>query len=187
MSRTEALTETVAPADQAETDTPEPRRRLKTGRVAAVIAVLGTAGLLAAGGLMIKQQQNVAAEDRNRAEFVAAARQAVITLMSIDFKNPEDDVQRIVDNSTDPFRTEFEGAAEDFIKVSRDAKVSTTVTANAAAVESMTADSAVVLVSASSTVTDAEGTDEAPRNWRLLVDLQRDGNQIKMSNVEFVS
>jgi Mce-associated membrane protein len=164
-----------------------PRKRLFLRRIAVVAALLGTVALLAAGGFMIKQQQNVQAEDRDRAEFAAAARQVVVTLMSIDFNDPQESVQRIVDNSVDPFRQEFQAAAEDFVKMSKDAKVTTKATATAAAVESMTADSAVVLVSASSTVTNAAGADEAPRSWRLTVDLQRDGDQIKMSKVEFVA
>jgi Mce-associated membrane protein len=155
-------------------------------RWAGAAGVIATAALLAAGGFMIKYQQDVRAHDSARAEFAAAARQVVVTLMSIDFKNPQDSVQRIVDNSVDPFRQEFQGAAEDFVKVSEDAKVTTKATVNASAVESMTADTASVLVSASSTVTNAEGAEEAPRNWRLKVDLKRDGDQIKMSKVEFV-
>lgn len=161
----------------------KPRRT----RVAMVVALLCTGALLTASGFMITQDRAVQAEDRNRAEFVAAARQMAVTLMSIDFNNPQDSVQRIVDNSVDPFLQEFEGSAEDFIKVAKDAKVITKATANAAAVESMTADSAVVLVAVSSTVTNADAAAEAPRHWRLNVDLQRDGDQIKMSKVEFVS
>lgn len=161
-------------------------RRPRWTRVASVLAIVGTVALLAAGGFMIKHQQDVTAQERDRAEFAAAARQVVVTLMSIDFNNPQESVKRIVANSVDPFRQEFQGAAEDFIKVSQDAKVITKATANAAAVESMTADTAVVLVSASSTVTNAAGAEESPRSWRLTVDLQRDGGQIKMSKVEFV-
>jgi len=168
-----------------------PRKQRRTrwprwSRAASAVALLCSVALLAAGGLMIKHQQDVAAQERNRAEFAAAARQVVVTLMSIDFNNPQEGVQRIVDNSVDPFRQEFQSAADDFIKVSQDAKVITKATANAAAVESMTADSAVVLVAASSTVTNAAGAQEESRNWRLTVDLQRDGDQIKMSKVEFV-
>lgn len=155
-------------------------------RVAAVAVVLASCVLLVLSALMIRQHRHTQAEQRNRAEFVAVARQVIVTLMSIDHNDAEGGVQRIVDNSTGPFRTEFQGAAEDFIKVSKDAKVTTKATVNAAAVESMTPDSAVVLVSASSTVTNAAGAEDAPRRWRLTVDLQREGDQIKMSKVEFV-
>jgi Mce-associated membrane protein len=160
------------------------RPRWKTA--VAVVALLCAATMATAGGLMLWQHQKLVQDERNRAEFAAAARQVVVTLMSIDFDNPEDSVRRIIDNSTDPFRTEFEAAAEDFVKVSKDAKVTTTATANAVAVDSATADTAVVLVTASSTVTDAAGAREEPRNWRLSVDLRRDGDQIKLSKVEFI-
>lgn len=165
------------------------RVRLSTvrwARIATGVATLSSVALFAASGYMVQQLQDVQAGDRQRAEFVAAARQAAVTLMSIDFNNPQDSVQRIVDNSTGSFRQEFEGAADDFIKVAKDAKVTTKATATAAAVESTTADSAVVLVSVSSTVTNAAGAAEAPRSWRLTMDLQREGDQIKMAKVEFV-
>ncbi|WP_083061174.1 hypothetical protein [Mycolicibacterium bacteremicum] len=163
-----------------------PGRKSGWTRLAAVFALIATIALLTAGGFMIKHQRDVRAHDRARAEFAAAARQVVVTLMSIDFKNPQESVQQIVDNSVDPFRQEFQGAADDFVKVSQDAKVTTKATVNAAGVQSMTADAAVVMVAASSTVTNAEGAEEAPRNWRLMVDLKREGDQIKMSKVEFV-
>ncbi len=47
-------------------------------------------------------------------------------------------------------------------------------------------DSAVVLVAASSRVTNTAGAKQEPRTWRLSVSLQRDGDAIKMSKVEFV-
>ena len=50
----------------------------------------------------------------------------------------------------------------------------------------MTDDTAIVLVAASSRVTNSAGAKQEPRSWRLRVDLQRDGDQIKMSKVEFV-
>lgn len=159
---------------------------LRQGQLATAGIVLCACVLLAASAWMLSSQRTAQAHERNRAEFVAAARQAVVTLMSIDFNDPQGSVQRIVDNSTGPFRDEFLSAADDFSSVAKDAKVTTKATATAAAVESMTSDSAVVLVSASSTVTNAAGAEESPRRWRLTVDLRREGDQIKMSKVEFV-
>ena len=56
----------------------------------------------------------------------------------------------------------------------------------ATAVESMTDDSAVVLVAATSNVTNAAGAKQDPRPWRLSVSVARDGDQIKISKVEFI-
>jgi Mce-associated membrane protein len=50
----------------------------------------------------------------------------------------------------------------------------------------MTDNSAVVLVATKSEVTNSSGANKEPRSWRLSVTVQRDGDQIKMSRVEFV-
>jgi Mce-associated membrane protein len=150
------------------------------------LASLCTIALIAASARMVIIHRDQAAEQQRSAEYAAAARQSVVTLMSLDFNKAKEDVQRIVDNSTGQFRDDFKNQADDFIKVAQDSKVITEVTVNTAAVESMTNDTAVVLVSASSRVTNAAGAKQEPRSWRLSVNLQRDGGQIKMSKVEFV-
>mgnify|MGYP001115389248 FL=1 len=154
--------------------------------VAAGVVVALTVALLAATGFMLWQHREAEQQRRMAAEYTAAARQGVVTLMSLNHANAEQDVQRIIDNSTGRFREDFENAAQDFVKVAKEAKVVTEVTVNAAAVEEMTDETATVIVSAVSTVTNEAGAKEDPRPWRLSVDLARDGDRIKMSNVEFV-
>jgi Mce-associated membrane protein len=160
------------------------RRVLKL--LAAGLSLVCTAALITLSVLMVINHRHQAAEQQRRAEFTAAARQSVVTLMSLDFNKAKDDVQRIIDNSTGTFRDDFKTQAEDFIKVAQDSKVITEVTVNATAIETMTDDSAVALVSASSRVTNSAGAQQEPRSWRLSVNLQREGGQIKMAKVEFV-
>jgi Mce-associated membrane protein len=166
------------------------RRRWPVGRIlkilAAAVAVFCTGALITLSVLMVIDHRHQAAEQQRSAEFTAAARQSVVTLMSLDFNKAKEDVQRIIDNSTGQFRDDFKNQADDFIKVAQDSKVVTDVTVNATGVESMTDDSAVVLVSATSRVTNTAGAKQEPRSWRLSVNLQREGDQIKMSKVEFV-
>jgi Mce-associated membrane protein len=135
---------------------------------------------------MILNHRHQEADQQRRAQYAAAARQSVVTLMSLDFNKAKEDVQRIIDNSTGTFRDDFKNQADDFIKVTQESKVVTEVNVNTTAVESMSDDSAVVLVSASSRVTNAAGAKQEPRSWRLSVDVKRDGDQLKMSKVEFV-
>ena len=194
----EASSDTEDSADAEQDVAEEPskekpvreRRRWRIGRIlkvlAAGIAFACTCALITLSVLMVKQHRDQAAEQQRSAEYAAAARQSVVTLMSLDFNKAKEDVQRIVDNSTGQFRDDFKNQADDFIKVAQDSKVITEVTVNTTAVESMTNDTAVVLVSASSRVTNAAGAKQEPRSWRLSVNLQRDGGQIKMSKVEFV-
>jgi Mce-associated membrane protein len=154
--------------------------------VAMTLASLCTIVLITLSVLMVQKHRHQAAEQQRSAEYTAAARQSVVTLMSLDFNKAKEDVQRIIDNSTGQFKDDFKNHADDFIKVAQDSKVTTEVTVNATGVEQMTNDTAVVLVSATSRVTNAAGAKQEPRTWRLSVGLQRDGGQIKMAKVEFV-
>ena len=150
------------------------------------VVLLCTAGLIATSGYLVWHHQQTVRDEHHRAEFTAAARQVVVTLMSIDFEDPHAGLQRIVDNSTGTFRDEFQAIAQEFVALSEDAAVRTETVVNATAVEEVTTDSAVVLVTATSTMSDAAGAADAPRSWRLSVELQRDGDQIKMSGIEFL-
>jgi Mce-associated membrane protein len=191
------LTESTADiGDDAEEPSAEPVRERRGGRgrilkvvaaaFAAVVAVACTAVLIFVSVLMFNHHRQQVADDQRRAEYSAAARQSVVTLMSLDFNKAKEDVQRIIDNATGQFKDDFKSQAEDFIKVAQDSKVITEVTVNATGVESMTDDTAVVLVSASSRVTNSAGAKQEPRSWRLSVNLRREGGQIKMEKVEFV-
>lgn len=184
-------------AVDAESDTDEPEasskrsRRLRMPRirwklVAAVFAILLTLAFAAASGYMVWQHRQVQQEQQRTAEFTAAARQSVVTLMSLDFNKAQEDVQRIIDNSAGQFKQDFEAQAEEFAQVAKDSKVVTEATVNVAAVKSMDDSNATALVSATSRVTNTAGADQEPRSWRLMVDLVREGDQIKMSKVEFV-
>lgn len=150
------------------------------------IALLCVAVQLGLAVVMMRHHREAMHEQQLAGEFAAAARQVVVTLMSIDAANAKDDAQRIIDSSTGPFRDEFQNAAEAFVKTAQQAKVSTTTTVQDAAVDSMTDDTAVVLVAARSTVTNAAGAKEEPRTWRLSVHLVRDDGQLKMSTMEFI-
>lgn len=154
--------------------------------VAAGVAAVITVGLLAVSGVMMYQHKQLQDDQRRAAEFAAAARQGVVTLMSLDHTRAKEDVQRIIDSSTGDFKADFEATADDFAKVAEQAKVTTEAQVTATAVNSMTDDSAVVLVAATSTISNAAGADQDPRNWRLSVTVQRDGDQIKLAKVEFV-
>jgi Mce-associated membrane protein len=135
---------------------------------------------------MYWNHRQVQAEQQRRAEFAAAARQGVVTLMSLDYNKAKEDVQRIIDSSTGEFKSDFQSTSTDFIQVATDSKAITETNVTATAVESMTADTATVLVAATSRVTNAAGAKQEPRAWRLSVNLARDGGQLKLAKVEFV-
>ena len=63
--------------------------------------------------------------------------------------------------------------------------VPSTVTVHDVAVESMTDNSAIVLVAATTEAKGAEGPPQ-PRSWHIALGLRRDGGKPKMANIEFV-
>ena len=151
-----------------------------------VLAVLAIGALVTASVMMIVHHRDVQAQQRRAAEFEAAARQGVVTLMSLDYNHAAEAVKRIIENSTGDFKKDFENESENFIKTAQESKAVTEASVTAAAVESMTENDAVVLLAATSKVTNAAGARQEPRNWRLVVNLTREADQIKVSKVEFV-
>lgn len=153
------------------------------GVAAAVIVAIAS---LVVTGLMVVAHQKVAAQRDHQAELVAAARQGVTALLSIDYNRAKADVQHVIDLSTGTFKDDFTRGADDFVKTAEQSKAVTVGTVKSAALEKADGDTGVVLLAASSTVTNANGAHQDPRAWRMSVTVARDGAQYKMSNVEFV-
>ncbi len=167
---------------------PAPRKKRSWAKiVATAAAAVAIIGLLGSTGYMVWKHREAEAQRHRTAEFTAAARQGVVNLMSMDYNQAKESVQRVIDDSTGKFKSNFEDGADDLIKAMTDAKVVTKVTVNDAAVESMDKDSATVLVAATSQRTGPEAPkeDQQPRVWRVVVSLQRDGDQMKVSDLEF--
>jgi Mce-associated membrane protein len=135
---------------------------------------------------MLWHHHTVLAERQRSAAYVAAARQGVVNLTSLDFNKAKEDVQRVLDSATGEFRDDFQRRADDFASVVKDSKAVTQGSVTASAVESMNKDSAVVLVLANERVTNSAGAKDDPRAFRFRVSVVRDGDQLKISKVEFV-
>jgi Mce-associated membrane protein len=163
-------------------------RRPKWSTIAAAVAILIITAALVGSGYMIKEHHDAVRQRQRVAEFAAAARQGVVTLTSLDFNNAKQGVQRILDDSTGSFKDDLLKMADDFTKVVEQSKVISQGSVQAAAVDldTMTDQSAVVLVASTSEVTNAAGAKQDPRNYRLIVTVSRDGDQLKISKVEFM-
>ena len=164
-----------------------PPRGLSRWRAAALAAAAVVIGaLLALTGLMLVKHNEAAANRAQDREFLEAASEGIVALLSIDHGRAEADVQRILDLSIGAFRDDFASRAGDFITTAQKGKAVTKGAVTAAALESAGDDNAVVLVAATSQVTNVSGARDDPRPWRMSVTVSRDEDQWKMSNVEFV-
>jgi len=164
-----------------------PPRGLSRWRAVALAAAAVVIGaLLALTGLMLVKHNEAAANRAQDREFLEAASEGIVALLSIDHGRAEADVQRILDLSIGAFRDDFASRAGDFITTAQKGKAVTKGAVTAAALESAGDDNAVVLVAATSQVTNVSGARDDPRPWRMSVTVSRDEDQWKMSNVEFV-
>ena len=181
-----------APEPSAEeTDAGRPTRRLRLTAalgawVAAAVAMVLVGILIGLSAFIVWNRGAQREIAEHKAAFVAAANQGVVNLLSMDFTKGDEDLQRLIDSTTGEFRDDFERSRGDFLTVLRSSKVTTTAEVKTSAVEELYRDSAVVLVAAGSEVSNTAAAKQPPRAWRLRVTVSRDGDQIKMSKVEFV-
>ncbi|OBI47217.1 hypothetical protein A5707_20295 [Mycobacterium kyorinense] len=185
------ITTTAASAESTEPAVPSDpvlRRRRIPGIATALTAaaIVAICALLGASGFMIWHHHGVVAQQQRSAAFVAGAKQGIVNMLSLDYKNAKDDVQRVINSSTGEFLDDFQKRAADFTSVVEKSKVVTEGAVVATAVESADKDSGVVLMLATERVTNSAGAKEEPRTFRLRVSVARDGDQIKLSKVEFV-
>jgi Mce-associated membrane protein len=183
------------PEDAEPPPTPRPSRRRRWLRrprlseLAAGIAFVVLIGLFGISVFFLWHHRDVV-DGRQRAaqrasEFSAAASKDVATFMSLDFNHAQESVQRALDISTGEFRDQFQKSADGVVNTLQESKVTSQTKVNAAAVQSMTDNSAVVLVAATTNVSNAASAQQAPRRWRLTVTVTRDNGQLKMSKLEF--
>lgn len=174
-----------SPEEYEESEPPAWRRWIPA--IAAAAAVIGTCTFIGLSAYMVVQHRDATSRQQRQAEFVDGAKRGVLSMISLDYNKAKDDVQRVIDGSTGQFKDDFQHRANDFISVVTQSKAVTSGTVNAAALESVNGNSAVVLVSATSQVTNSPpGKDVPPLVWRLKVTVSDVGGQYKMSKVEYV-
>ena len=161
---------------------PRPTRK-KVGVGTAIVLIAASLG---ASGYLVWQHYALMREQRHAAEFAAAARQGVATLMSLDADHAAESVQRTIDVTTGALKSQLESTSSYVAKTAQDAKVTTKATVQDVAVESMTDNSAVVLVVAKSDTINPDKSKRPPVFWRLSVNIDRDGGQLKLSKLDFV-
>lgn len=161
------------------------RRRLSrvgSALVAGAVIVAVLTGL--AGWLGYRAYQKHEAQVQ-RDLFVQTARQGAVNLTTINYTEVDADVQRIVDLATGAFRDDFEQRSKPFIEVVKAAQSKSEGTVTDAGLESQRGDSAQVLVSVAVKSRTAGG-EEAPREWRMRIEVRSVGDDAKVSNVVFV-
>ena len=121
-----------------------------------------------------------------RAAYIAAANQEAVNLTTVDWQQPDKDVQRILDGATGQFYDEFSQRDQPFVDVVKQTHAKTVGTVAAAGLESESPDGADILVAVNVKTETAAAPQQSPRNWRMRLVVQRAAGQLKIAKVEFV-
>ncbi|WP_372510752.1 hypothetical protein [Mycobacterium montefiorense] len=166
-----------------------PRRLRRPARKTAAV-VIGTvlvSASVGASGYILWQHHAIVHNRQLAAEFAAAARQGVTALMSIDPAHAKESVQAMIDSSTGDQKNQLSVLSVLIVKKAEETKVGSTATVEATAVQSFSDNSGIVLVAAKTVPVGPDNAKPPPALFRLSVDMNRDGGQLKMSRVEFLS
>ncbi|WP_055405051.1 MULTISPECIES: hypothetical protein [unclassified Mycobacterium] len=190
------VAEQASEADDSAEDQADAKNRLarirhrvtprlsRTGQalVAGALVVTVLAGLTGWLGFRAYQKHEAQAQ---RDLFVQVARQGAVNLTTINYTEVDADVQRIIDLATGAFREDFEQRSKPFIEVVKAAQSKSEGTVTDAGLESQRGDAAQVLVAVAVKSRTAAG-EEAPREWRMRIEVRSVGDDAKVSNVVFV-
>jgi Mce-associated membrane protein len=173
--------------DVEEDDAAEPaKRRMSHLRLAAIAGAAIIVALAATvGWLGFRSYQSHQAEAQ-RQQFLQIGRQCALNLTTIDFQHADGDVQRVLDSATGQFYDQFSKRKQPFIDVLKKAQSKSVGTITEAGVESESGDKAQVLVAVSIKTTNLGVEDQAPRQWRMRITVEKSGSDTKISNVAFV-
>jgi Mce-associated membrane protein len=182
-----AESETADAIEDADEIADKPAKPKSIRKIAAVIGlalVVTLSGVV--GWLSVRTHRLTQAADR-QSQIIQAARQSALNLTTIDWQHADADVQRILDSATGEFYDDFAKRSAPFIKVVNEAKSTSTGSITDAGLESESGDAAQVLVAVAVKTSNAGAQDQEPREWRMRVTVQKVGDVMKVSNVEFVA
>ena len=151
----------------------------------AALAVLVLA-LLVTGAVLLPRWQDARAEEERRRDVLRAATAEVVAFTTLDYRDIEPSVDRVLEGATGDFKDQFEASRSQLEQLSRDNESVSEGRVLEAGVVSMDEDSATVVVVADSQVTN-KSTDEAqPRHYRLQLDLVLEDGRWLTSDLQFV-
>ena len=184
---TDAADEPEDDEDGADDEQAPAKPRMSHVRLATIlglVTVVALAGLCGWLGFRAYESRK-AADERNL--FLQVGRQGALNLTTIDFEHADEDVQRILDSATGTFYDDFQGRAQPFVEVVKQAKSKSVGTVSEAGIKSISDDGADVLVAVTVKTSNAGAAEQEPRAWRMNITVQKVGDEAKVANVRFVS
>lgn len=153
-----------------------------------LVAALGVLvlALLVTGAVLLPRWQDARAEDDRRRDVLRAAAAEVVAFTTLDYRDIEPSVDRVLEGATGDFEKQFEASRSQLEQLSRDNESVSEGRVLEAGVVSMDEDSATVVVVADSQVTNKSTDEPQPRHYRLQLDLVLEDGRWLTSDLQFV-
>ena len=143
------------------------------------------------GGVLVHQErqdrQRASAEQERYGEVLASARKEIEAFVNIDYTDAQKSIDAVAAGATGDFAKQYDTSTKDVVKILTRAKSVMEGKVLWAGVVDADKDSASVIVATSGTVANTStGNKPVARQFRIKVDLVREKDAWKTSNVEFV-
>jgi Mce-associated membrane protein len=157
------------------------RRFLVVGIPFAFVLALSGVGVFQ-GVHLLRERERV----EQRAAFLSFGEQAALNLTTIDWQHVDENIRRVLDSSTGAFHDEFAQRSQPFADVVTKVQSKSEGKVTLAGVESASDGDARVLVAVNVATTLPNTPQPQSRSWRMRITVTKTGEDLKVSNVEFV-
>lgn len=147
------------------------------------------AALALVGGIFAVRawQGGGSADGAKYAEVQRAANRTALALLNIDYRRTGTTIEAVEESSTSEFAKEFANATDGLIELTTEARSVMTAKVIWTGVVRLDEDAATVIVATEGQVRNAQTGDKpAARNFRLKLDLVRQGDRWRTSALDFV-
>jgi Mce-associated membrane protein len=190
----EGAARTARPASEEpseeDTDTESADGGTDTGRrrlwwvVASGVVVIA---LVVAATWIAILEQTASARDADRAAAVATARQTVITMTTTDPTRAQESFQQLTELATGSFGQQLQAQSDTFVRVVQGAGVTSRSEITESGFVAGDDRRATVLVVANSVVQNSQAPQGEPRQYRMKLELDKQGDRWLVSNLDFVA
>lgn len=160
-----------------------PRRSWMIGMIVLVVAAILLASLTAFNYGRIGQADSVRLREQT---ILQIARQGVLNVTSLSHQNIDATLKNLVDGSTGEFRKQFEGRSSTFKDMVAQSAVVSEGTITEAGIESSDDHSGKAIVAVRAKVSNKAAPQGEQRQYRMAVNVVREGDRWLVSGLEFV-
>lgn len=188
-----AQAEPPDPEERAHTshDAPEAPKTAASAPGRAWVVVVSLFALLAItlGSLTAYNIHRIARTEAVQAReetILRVARQGVLNVTTLSHESIDADIKRLIDSSTGEYRRQFEGRSSTFRDMVAESAVASEGTITEAGIESSEETSGKALVAVRAEVSNKAAPEGEQRQYRMAVNVVREGDRWLVSGLEFV-